>query len=87
MDTSKVIFGYNGRDSVVTDDNGLIYMKARKAAYMANHIYKATTNMYNIPLNVGDYEEINDWKLEHIETNDQGLKIGIYYYLREIENT
>ena len=24
--TSKVIFGYNGRDGVVTDDNGLIYM-------------------------------------------------------------
>ena len=29
MDTSKVIFGYNGRDGVVTDDNGLIYMRAR----------------------------------------------------------
>ena len=27
--TSKVIFGYNGRDGVVTDDNGLIYMRAR----------------------------------------------------------
>ena len=27
--TGKVIFGYNGRDSVVTDDNGLIYMRAR----------------------------------------------------------
>ena len=25
----KVIFGYNGRDGVVTDDNGLIYMRAR----------------------------------------------------------
>ena len=23
MDTSKEIFGYNGRDGVVTDDNGL----------------------------------------------------------------
>lgn len=29
MDTSKVIFGYNGRDGVVTDNNGLIYMRAR----------------------------------------------------------
>ena len=27
--TSKVIFGYNGRDGVVTDNNGLIYMRAR----------------------------------------------------------
>ena len=27
--TSKVIFTYNGRDGVVTDDNGLIYMRAR----------------------------------------------------------
>ena len=27
--TSKVIFGYNGRDGVVTDSNGLIYMRAR----------------------------------------------------------
>ena len=27
--TSKVIFGYNGRDGVVTDTNGLIYMRAR----------------------------------------------------------
>ena len=27
--TSKVIFGYNGCDGVVTDENGLIYMKAR----------------------------------------------------------
>ena len=27
--TSPVIFGYNGRDGVVTDDNGLIYMRAR----------------------------------------------------------
>ena len=27
--TSNVIFGYNGRDGVVTDDNGLIYMRAR----------------------------------------------------------
>lgn len=26
---SFVIFGYNGRDSVVTDKNGLIYMRAR----------------------------------------------------------
>ena len=27
--TSNVIFGYNGRDGVVTDSNGLIYMRAR----------------------------------------------------------
>ena len=27
--TSNIIFGYNGRDGVVTDDNGLIYMRAR----------------------------------------------------------
>ena len=27
--TNTVIFGYNGRDGVVTDDNGLIYMRAR----------------------------------------------------------
>lgn len=27
--TSTVIFGYNGRDGVVTDANGLIYMRAR----------------------------------------------------------
>ena len=27
--TSLIIFGYNGRDGVVTDDNGLIYMRAR----------------------------------------------------------
>ncbi len=27
--TSKVVFAYNGRDGVVTDDNGLIYMRAR----------------------------------------------------------
>lgn len=27
--TSKVIFGYNGRDGVVTDANGLLYMRAR----------------------------------------------------------
>ena len=27
--TSNVIFGYNGRDGVITDDNGLIYMRAR----------------------------------------------------------
>lgn len=27
--TSNVIFGYNGRDGVVTDKNGLIYMRAR----------------------------------------------------------
>ena len=27
--TSAVIFGYNGRDGVVTDSNGLIYMRAR----------------------------------------------------------
>ena len=27
--TSAVIFGYNGRDGVVTDANGLIYMRAR----------------------------------------------------------
>ena len=26
---SAIIFGYNGRDGVVTDDNGLIYMRAR----------------------------------------------------------
>ncbi len=29
MGTSQVIFGYNGRDGVVTEDNGLIYMRAR----------------------------------------------------------
>ena len=27
--TTKIIFGYNGRDGVVTDNNGLIYMRAR----------------------------------------------------------
>ena len=27
--TSEVIFGYNGRDGVVTDKNGLVYMRAR----------------------------------------------------------
>ena len=27
--TNKVIFSYNGRDGVITDDNGLIYMRAR----------------------------------------------------------
>ncbi len=27
--TNEVIFGYNGRDGVVTDKNGLIYMRAR----------------------------------------------------------
>ena len=27
--TSEIIFGYNGRDGVVTDENGLIYMRAR----------------------------------------------------------
>lgn len=27
--TSQIIFGYNGRDGVVTDGNGLIYMRAR----------------------------------------------------------
>ena len=27
--TSNVIFGYNGRDGVVTDGNGLVYMRAR----------------------------------------------------------
>ena len=27
--TSDIIFGYNGRDGVVTDKNGLIYMRAR----------------------------------------------------------
>ena len=27
--TGKVIFGYNGRDGVVTDENGLVYMRAR----------------------------------------------------------
>ena len=27
--TGMVLFGYNGRDGVVTDDNELIYMKAR----------------------------------------------------------
>ena len=27
--TSQVVFGYNGRDGVVTDANGLIYMRAR----------------------------------------------------------
>ena len=27
--TSSIIFGYNGRDGVVTDTNGLIYMRAR----------------------------------------------------------
>jgi len=26
---SFVIFGYNGRDGVITDKNGLIYMRAR----------------------------------------------------------
>ena len=26
---SDIIFGYNGRDGVVTDNNGLIYMRAR----------------------------------------------------------
>ena len=29
MGTSEVIFGYNGRDGVVTDADGLIYMRAR----------------------------------------------------------
>jgi RHS repeat-associated protein len=27
--SSTVIFGYNGRDGVITDGNGLIYMRAR----------------------------------------------------------
>ena len=27
--TNEIVFGYNGRDGVVTDDNGLIYMRAR----------------------------------------------------------
>ena len=27
--TTPIIFGYNGRDGVVTEDNGLIYMRAR----------------------------------------------------------
>ena len=27
--TTEVIFGYNGRDGVITDENGLIYMRAR----------------------------------------------------------
>ena len=27
--TNSVIFGYNGRDGVITDANGLIYMRAR----------------------------------------------------------
>ena len=132
---STVIFGYNGRDGVVTDDNGLIYMRARyyspdmrrfinadivageisnaitlnrfayangnpvsfvdpfglsaergvqpttlEAAYMAKHIYDATTAMYNIDLNTGDYQGINNWKLENIKFNTEGMKIGVYYY-------
>lgn len=37
--TSSVIFGYNGRDGVVTDSNGLIYMRARYyAPYMKRFI-------------------------------------------------
>ena len=29
LQKTVVIFGYNGRDGVVTDHNGLIYMRAR----------------------------------------------------------
>ena len=37
--TSSVIFGYNGRDGVVTDSNGLIYMRARYyAPYMKRFV-------------------------------------------------
>ena len=155
--TSKVIFGYNGRDGVVTDDNGFIYMRARyyspemkrfinadviageisnavtlnrfayangnpvtlvdpfglsadnrgnhnyssnyynkamlldeklkhfeksptpiEAAYMARHIYKATNEMYYKDLG----EEFGGWKLKDIYENEEGLKIGIYYFER-----
>ena len=136
--TNKVIFGYNGRDGVVTDNNGLIYMRARyylpeikrfinadviagaisnaitlnrfayangnpvsfvdpfglsaergvqptdlEAAYMAKHIYDANADMYHDPLNIGDYKGINDWKLEYIKVNEEGLKIGVYYVIRD----
>ena len=130
---SFVIFGYNGRDGVVTDKNGLIYMRARyyspemrrfinadvvagsidnavtlnrfayangnpvslvdpfgliaergvqptdlEAAYMADHIYTATTAMYDE--NLGS--NFNDWKLKEIYDPGAwgiGLKIGVYY--------
>lgn len=39
--TSKVIFGYNGRDGVVTDDNGLIYMRARYYSYKMRRFINA----------------------------------------------
>ena len=130
--TSKVIFGYNGRDGVITDDNGLIYMRARyyspemkrfinadiipgklsnavtlnrfayangnpvsfvdpfglspergmgptplEAAYLASHIYNATSSDYDTPLGVdyGGWELINiyDPGIKNI-----GLKVGVY---------
>ena len=37
--TTAVIFGYNGRDGVITDDNGLLYMRARYySTYMRRFI-------------------------------------------------
>lgn len=129
---SEVIFGYNGRDGVVTDKNGLIYMRARyyspvmhrfvnadilhgqisdstslnrysyvngnpvsfvdpfglakdrgqgpsplEAAYMARHIYTAKYDKNKVT------ESYGGWILHHVETNNEGLRIGIYY--REID--
>ena len=54
---------------------------ALEAAYMAKHIYDANSDMYHDDLNKGDYQGINGWKLKYIKTNEQGLKLGVYYYV------
>ena len=52
---SFVVFGYNGRDGVVTDNNGLIYMRAR---YYSTEL-KRFINADIIPGEISDSTSLN----------------------------
>jgi len=81
--TSEVIFGYNGRDGVVTDDNGLIYMRARyyspelrrfiNADIIAGEISDSTS--------LNRYSYVNGNPVSYIDpfglSRDAWIKIGI----------
>ncbi|MBJ6361856.1 RHS repeat-associated core domain-containing protein, partial [Paenibacillus sp. GCM10012307] len=54
-----------------TDPSGNI-PTPMEAAYMAQHIYSASTKDYYVGVTGG-------WKLQNIINNSEGLKIGVYY--------
>lgn len=84
--TSEIIFGYNGRDGVVTDKNGLIYMRARyyspemrrfvNADIVAGEISNAVTLNRYAYANGNPVSKVDPFGL----SADTGTETSINYY-------